>query len=100
MTIQEKAIEQLERISEHLSAIGEKEDYTDVAIKALEQEDILEKVRTEIEAEINESISMWVGHKFIGHTDQCIENILHNALSQAKERILNIIDNHRKGGAE
>ena len=26
-TIQEKAIEQLERISEHLSSIGEKEDY-------------------------------------------------------------------------
>ena len=37
MTIQEKAIEQLERISEHLSAIGEKEDYTDIAIKALDQ---------------------------------------------------------------
>ena len=38
MTIQEKAIEQLERISRHLAAIGEKEDYTDVAIQALEQE--------------------------------------------------------------
>lgn len=37
MTIQEKAIEQLERISSHLSVIGEKEDYTDIAIKALEQ---------------------------------------------------------------
>ena len=38
MTIQEKAIEQLERISEHLAAIGEKEDYTDIAIQALEQQ--------------------------------------------------------------
>lgn len=38
MIIQEKAIEQLERISEHLSAIGEKEDYTDIAIQALEQQ--------------------------------------------------------------
>lgn len=38
MTIQEKAIEQLERISEHLSSIGEKEDYTDIAIQALEQQ--------------------------------------------------------------
>ena len=28
MTIQEKAIEQLERVSRHLAAIGEKEDYT------------------------------------------------------------------------
>ena len=43
MTIQEKAIEQLERISEHLSAIGEKEDYTDMAIKALEQTDKIEE---------------------------------------------------------
>ena len=38
MTIQEKAIEQLERISKHLATIGEKEDYTGVAIQALEQE--------------------------------------------------------------
>ena len=37
MTIQEKAIEQLERISHHLATIGEKEDYTDIAIQALEQ---------------------------------------------------------------
>jgi hypothetical protein len=37
MTIREKAIEQLERISSHLASIGEKEDYTDVAIQALEQ---------------------------------------------------------------
>ena len=37
MTIQEKTIEQLERISGLLAAIGEKEDYTDVAIQALEQ---------------------------------------------------------------
>ena len=38
MTIQQKAIEQLERISRHLATIGEKEDYTGVAIQALEQE--------------------------------------------------------------
>ena len=38
MTIQEKAIEQLERVSRHLATIGEKEDYTGVAIQALEQE--------------------------------------------------------------
>lgn len=38
MTIQEKAIEQLERISSHLSAIGETKDYTDIAIQALEQQ--------------------------------------------------------------
>ena len=38
MTIQEKAIEQLERVSRHLATIGEKEDYTEIAIQALEQE--------------------------------------------------------------
>lgn len=38
MKIQQKAIEQLERVSRHLATIGEKEDYTDIAIQALEQE--------------------------------------------------------------
>ena len=38
MTIQQKAIEQLERVSRHLVTIGEKEDYTEIAIQALEQE--------------------------------------------------------------
>jgi hypothetical protein len=33
-----KAIEQLERISNSLASIGETEDYTDIAIQALEQE--------------------------------------------------------------
>ena len=36
MTVQEKAIEQLERVNKHLATIGEKEDYTG-AIQALEQ---------------------------------------------------------------
>ena len=38
MTMQEKATEQLERVSRHLATIGEKEDYTEIAIQALEQE--------------------------------------------------------------
>ena len=37
MTENEKAIEQLERISEKLGDIGETEDWTEVAIKALEE---------------------------------------------------------------
>ena len=49
MTIQEKAIEQLERVSRHLATIGEKEDYTDVAIQALEQDHILDKINTDIQ---------------------------------------------------
>ena len=48
MTIQQKAIEQLERVSRHLATIGEKEDYTEIAIQALEQEPILDKIRAEI----------------------------------------------------
>lgn len=37
MTETMKAIEQLERISRNLGSIGETEDYTDMAIKALEE---------------------------------------------------------------
>ena len=37
MTENEKAIEQLERISKNLGSIGETEDWTEVAIKALEE---------------------------------------------------------------
>ena len=48
MTIQEKAIEQLERVSRHLATIGEKEDYTEIAIQALEQEPILDKIRADV----------------------------------------------------
>ena len=71
------------------------EEVKDKAIQALAQEDVLEKVRVEIETEINNCSSMWVGHEFIGHTDQYIENVLHNVLSQAKERMLNIIDKYK-----
>lgn len=49
MTIQEKAIEQLERVSKHLASIGEKEDYTDIAIQALEKEPLLDKINAEIQ---------------------------------------------------
>lgn len=68
----------------------------DNAIKTLEHEDVLDKIREEIETEMNSSVSMWEGHKFIGHTDQCIENVLYNAISQTKERVLDIIDKYRK----
>ena len=48
MTMQEKAIEQLERVSRHLATIGEKEDYTEIAIQALEQGPILDKIRADV----------------------------------------------------
>ena len=44
MTIQEKAIEQLERVSKHLAIIGEKEDYTGIAIQALEQQNRIAQI--------------------------------------------------------
>lgn len=37
MTVNEKAIEQLERISKNLGLIGEVEDWTEVAIQALKE---------------------------------------------------------------
>lgn len=51
MTLQEKAIEQLERISHNLGSIGETVDYTDIAIQALEQQQskyVLDKIKEEI----------------------------------------------------
>ena len=94
MTIQEKAIEQLERISEHLSAIGEKEDYTDIAIKALEQKDVLEKVRAEI-VQMNDDVS-----KMLMPFDS-IEKVKYTTgFIDGLGSTLDVIDKYREGGAE
>lgn len=99
MTIQEKAIEQLERISEHLSAIGEKEDYTDVAIQALEQTDVLEKVSVAILDEAEYAYADFDRYK---------EDILHaepdelpdDDFRYGMERAVEIINKYRRGGVE
>ena len=62
-----------------------------MAIKALEQAPILDKIR----AEINNYGSIWVRYKIIGHTDQDIKNIVENVLKQAKEQVLDIIDKYK-----
>lgn len=46
MTENEKAIEQLERISKNLGLIGEVEDWTEVAIQALEEVQQYRKIGT------------------------------------------------------
>ena len=65
MTIQEKAIEQLERISHHLATIGEKEDYTDIAIQALEQKPCEDSISREA---VKEGSVMGMYH-FLGIDD-------------------------------
>ena len=48
----DKTIAQIERIQKNLGSIGETPDYLDFAIEALEQqpcEDVLDKIRAEIE---------------------------------------------------
>ena len=97
MTIQEKAIAQLERISDHLSAIGEKEDYTDVAIQALEQqtcEDVFYKIKTEIiEKFDNCSICEWFENYDYD------ENDISEYMSVGSIfDIIDIIDKYRKRG--
>ena len=47
----QEATAQLERLSRNLASIGENVDYTEFAIKALEQEPILDKIRSAIETE-------------------------------------------------
>lgn len=89
MTIQEKAIEQLERISEHLSAIGEKEDYTDIAINALRhqtdeeafithKEEVLERIAKR-EAEID---------KYMKELEKCKQQPSENCISREAVNVL------------
>lgn len=63
----------------------------DMAIKALDQEPILDK----ISAEIAEYGSIWVEYKITGRRDKDIEQLVSDVLSQAKKQVLEIIDKHR-----
>ena len=66
MTIQEKAIEQLERISRHLATIGEKEDYTDIAIQALEREPCDDTISRKAVKELFQEGSVMGMYDFLG----------------------------------
>ena len=72
--------------------------FTDIcnAIQVLEQGDVLDKIR----AEINSYGSIWVEYKITGHTDRDIENIVENVLKQAKKQVLDIIDKYKTESEE
>jgi len=77
------------------ATLKEKE-FCDMAIKALEQESVLDKVR----AEIDECGSIWVAYAITGHSDRDIENLIEGVVNQAKEQVLNIIDKYRTESEE
>jgi hypothetical protein len=62
-----------------------------IAIQALEQEPILDKIR----AEITEYGSIWVEYKITGKRDKDIEQLVSDILKQAKEQVLEIIDKYK-----
>lgn len=75
---------------------GEHAEFIRLAIKALEQEPVLDKVRNEIA----ECGSIWVAYAITGHSDRDIENLIEGVLKQAKEQVLNIIDKYRTESEE
>ena len=62
-----------------------------MAIKALEQEPVLDKIRTEI----SEYGSIWVEYKITGRRDKDIEQLVSDVLSQAKKQVLDVIDKYK-----
>ena len=61
------------------------------AIKALEQEPVLDK----ISAEIAEYGSIWVEYKITGRRDKDIEQLVTDVLKQAKKQVLDVIDKYK-----
>jgi hypothetical protein len=90
----EEAIKLLAELKEYPDEI--EQESLDMAIKALEQESVLDKVRKEI-AEYG---SIWVAYAITGHSDRDIENLIEGVLKQAKEQVLNIIDKYRTESEE
>jgi hypothetical protein len=100
----EEAVERIKMILEEATASEDAVSYVtsddadalDMAIKALEQEPVLDKVRNEIA----ECGSIWVAYAITGHSDRDIENLIEGVLKQAKEQVLNIIDKYRTESEE
>lgn len=61
------------------------------AIKALKQEPVLDKIRSEI-AEYG---SIWVEYKITGRRDKDIEQLVSDVLSQVKKQVLEVIDKYK-----
>jgi len=66
--------------------------------KALDNEDVLDKIR----AEISEYGSIWVAYAITDKTktDKGIEKLVSDVLAQAKQQILDIIDKHKAESEE
>lgn len=79
MTENEKAIEQLERISKNLGSIGETEDYTEVAIQALE--------------EVQQ-------YRETGHTPTMVRNLIRGYKAEHKQnmKIVNELEDYQEIG--
>ncbi len=88
----EEAIKYFERHLELYCVDGVSREAEEMAIKALEQEPILDKIR----AEISEYGSLLVEYKIKGRSNGDIEKIVESVLKQAKEQVLEIIDKYRK----
>lgn len=67
------------------------EEDIDMAIKTLEQEPVLNKLR----GEIADYGSIWVTYAITGRKDRDIEQLIKSVLKQAKEQVLDIIDKYR-----
>lgn len=89
--MQKKAIEQLERISSNLASIGEKEDYTDIAIQALEQMHALEDVLDKIRAEIRQTASRYT----ISRERGAMGNVEWSDILIKESEVLAIIDKYK-----
>lgn len=71
--------------------MGEQKEALEMAIRALEQTDALDKIR----AEIASYGAIWIEYIIPGHTDRDIEKIVENVLREAKEQVLSIIDKYK-----
>lgn len=93
MTREEATIQALQG---HIEALNETIEKQDKAIKALEQESIIDKIR----AEIAEYGSIWVEYKITGRRDMDIEQLVSDVLSQAKKQVLDVIDKYKSESEE
>lgn len=88
----EEAIKQLKELQDKIALLYPTQKAIDFAIKALEQGDVLDKIR----AEIAEYGSIWVAYAITDKikTDKGIEKLVSDVLKQAKEQVLNVIDKY------
>ena len=62
-----------------------------IAIEALEQEPVIDKIR----AEIAEYGSICAEYKITGRSDKDIEQLVTDVLKQAKKQVLDVIDKYK-----